>query len=62
MSRTSASVLRPCCAARIRSARCTSSGKFRTVITGMMRLTTFAFNAVILTPCCHFNRMKIRSL
>ncbi|MGZ2444034.1 hypothetical protein FB005_114155 [Sinorhizobium medicae] len=31
MSRTSASVLRPCIAARTRKARCTSSGTFRTV-------------------------------
>src|ERR1035441_5348074 len=31
ISRTSASVLCPCCAARTRSARCTSSGRLRTV-------------------------------
>src|SRR5690606_15648012 len=35
ISRTSASVLRPRCAARTRNARCTSSGTFRIVRTAM---------------------------
>ena len=35
IARTSASVLRPCCAARSRNARCTSSGTLRTVRTAM---------------------------
>lgn len=36
ISRTSASALRPCCVARTRSARCASSGTFRTVKTAIM--------------------------
>src|SRR3546814_19631574 len=51
MARTSASVLRPCTAARTRRARCTSSGRLRTVSIAMIQsqylpsMTAFYYDA-----------------
>lgn len=44
ISRTSASVLRPCRAARLRKARCTSSGTFRTVKMATIQNPSSAFD------------------
>lgn len=53
ISRTSASVLCPCCAARSLRARCTSSGTLRTVRTAIVKSPSVLSVTSIIALCCH---------